>query len=72
MRRKKVHRQRRIRCSDQVIKDAKVRVAGSLYVIAILVALFGEFMIGGKKGIGVALFAVPFYFAVNLARLSDV
>jgi len=26
-------------------------VAGSLYVIAILVALFGEFMIGGKKGI---------------------
>jgi len=44
----------------------KARMAGSLYVIAILVAVFGEFMIGGKQGIVMALLAVPCYVAVTL------
>ena len=43
-----------------------VRTAGGFYVLAILVALTGEFLIGGKLGMVVALIAVPCYIAVTL------
>ena len=42
------------------------RMAGGSYVLAVVVALLGEFMIRGRLGMGVALLAVPCYVAVTL------
>lgn len=41
-------------------------MAGGSYVLAVVVALLGEFVIRGRVGMGVALLAVPFYVVVTL------
>jgi len=40
-------------------------MAGLLYLLAVLTAILGEFLIGGRAGVVVALTAVPCYVAVT-------
>jgi hypothetical protein len=42
------------------------RMAGGSYVLAVMAALFGEFVIRGRLGVAVALVAVPCYLAVTI------
>ncbi|MBV9339914.1 MAG: DUF4386 family protein [Acidobacteria bacterium] len=49
---------------------SKVRVAGLSYLLALVTAIVGEFLIGGKLGVGVALIAVPCYLAVTLLAFT--
>jgi hypothetical protein len=44
----------------------KARIAGYLYLVAVLAAIFGEFFIRGRAGMDVALTAVPCYVAVTV------
>lgn len=44
----------------------RARIAGCLYLVAVLAAISGEFLIRGRAGMAVALTAVPCYVAVTL------
>lgn len=44
----------------------RARIAGCLYLVAVLAAIFGEFFIRGRAGMAVALTAVPCYVAVTV------
>src|SRR5579859_6742472 len=54
------------RLAGAVSPRFKARIAGSSFLIAVAAALIGEFLIGGKLGMGVAFVAVPCYVAVTL------
>jgi len=43
----------------------KARMAGFVYLLAVLAAIVSEFFIGGRVGVAVALTAVPCYVAVT-------